>query len=675
MIYNHPGCYLSPNSYDQLRKTQKKMASMLFSGSGARGIDTIEKNDPTAIHPLKALKLDTEAIKARYAAERARRDVIVGVSQFKQPQGANSRFKSDVLQSTASREPVTANTSVLICGAGFAGLVTAVNLKKDYGIKDFLVIDKAGGFGGTWYWNQYPGVACDVESYMYLPFLEETGYTPKQRFSYGPEIREQIGRVVEKWDLEPHAYFHTEIIAMNWDESLRRWHVHTNKKDHFIAQFVVLATGTFHEMKLPGLPGLESFERPHFHSSRWDYSVTGGSPTDWNLDKLGDKTVGIIGTGASAVQLVPQLAQYAKKVYVFQRTPSSISLRENTATSDSPEVSAMVQKAGWQRARMEEFANILQGAVVDRDCSALEGLEALTVRALLKEGQEAGAAVLPEEIPELLQMADFRLMEKLRKMIENTIHDRATAESLKPWYPFMCKRPAFNNDYLAAFNRHNVVLVDTQGQGVEQLTATGVVANGHEHPVDVLVYSTGFDYETDADFHRRTGIRLVGAQGRTLDEAAAARGGGPATLFGIHLREFPNLLNIGPAQSGVTANWTHTAYVASEHIAAVVATVLHRKLPTDTDADADAEADEGHRQAEVIEPTEETAEAWGRQVDEGHEMRLQFNASCPPGYYNKQGQPDEISSRMAYYPKGIMEWQKVMREWREKGGMEGMEKR
>ncbi|KAK2030525.1 FAD/NAD(P)-binding domain-containing protein [Colletotrichum zoysiae] len=637
------------------------MASMLFSGNGARSISPAKKEDATVIHPLMAQEIDTAAIKAKYDEERAKRDFI-GVSQFKHPQGSTSRLKRDVLKSPATRDPVTAETSVLICGAGFAGLVTAVNLKRDHGIDDFLVVDKAGGFGGTWYWNQYPGVACDVESYLYLPFLEETGYTPKERFSYGPEIREQVGRVVDKWDLEPHAYFHTEITAMDWDESLRRWHVHTNQLDHFIAQFVVLATGTFHEMKLPGLPGLESFERPHFHSSRWDYGITGGSPTDWKLDKLADKTVGIIGTGASAVQLVPQLAKNVKKLYVFQRTPSSISLRENTPTRDDPAISAMVQKEGWQRARMDEFANILQGVITDRDCSALEGLEALTVRALFKEAQESGATVRLDEIPQLLQMADFRLMEKIRKVIDNTVRDRATAESLKPWYPFMCKRPAFNNDYLEAFNRPNVELVDTDGRGVERLTQTGVVADGREYPVDVLVYSTGFDYETDADFCHRTGIRLVGTSGRTMDEAAAERGG-PATLFGIHLREFPNLLNIGPAQAGVTANWTHTAYVAGEHIAAVIADVLRDKERADGDW------------TEVIEPSEETVESWGRQVEEGHEMRLHFNSTCPPGYYNKQGRPEDIPSRMAYYPKGIMEWQRVMREWREEGGMKGMEKR
>lgn len=493
-----------------------------------------------------------------------------------------------------------------------------------------------------------------MEAQLYLPFLEETGYTPKERFPYGPEIREQVARIEEQWNLTPHAYFHTEATAMKWDESLRRWHVWTNRKDHFIAQFVVLATGTFHEIKLPGIPGIETFRKPHFHSSRWDYNETGGSPTSWNLAKLADKSVGIIGTGASAVQLVPQLAKDVKKLYVFQRTPSSISIRSETRTAEEP---ASEPEKGWQRAAMEEFANILQGNITDRDCSAVEGLESLTIRALVKEAQAYGTSLRPEDIPELMQLADFRHMEKLRALIESTVKDKTTAELLKPWFPFMCKRPAFNNDYLATFNRPNVELVDTKGKGVTRLTETGVLAGGKEYPVDLLVYSTGFDFETDVDFYQRTGIEIVGTAGQ---QAVAEQETGPATLFGIHLRGYPNLLNIGTAQSGVTANWTHTAHVAGEHVAAVVAAVLDKK-------------EDGGRSAEVIEPSEEAVEAWGKQAEEGYEMRLQFNLTCPPGYYNKQGQPEGIHPRTGFYSKGIIEWQRVMREWRKDGLMDGME--
>ena len=490
-----------------------------------------------------------------------------------------------------------------------------------------------------------------MESLIYLPFLEETGYRPKDRFSSGREICEHVSRIVEKWDLTPKAHLQTEITSVVWDESLLRWHVYTNRSDHFISQFVVLATGTLHEPKLPGFPGIEDFKGDHFHSGRWDYDVSGGDATG-NMKNLSDKTVGIVGTGASAIQIIPKLAQDAKKLYVFQRTPSTVSIRDNHPID--PAISASLEP-GWQTARMKDFADILQGEVSDKECTALEGLEALTMNAIFKEAQESGLAVQPSEIPELFQLADFRLMESIRKLVEDTVKDKETAEKLKPWYGFMCKRPTFNNDYLSSFNKANVELIDTNGKGVSRLTETGVIANGKEYEVDLLIYSTGFNFEVESDFHRRTGIRIIGTKDRTLDETWES--GGPCTLFGLHVPEFPNLFIIGPCQAGVTANWTHTVYVAGDHIAEVVATCLR----------------EGAFQA--IEPTEEAAEGWAKQIEEGSETRLQFAKTCPPGYFNREGKPEEIPARWGFYPKGVTAWANTMREWREEGNMKGMEKR
>ncbi|EAW09116.1 putative cyclohexanone monooxygenase [Aspergillus clavatus NRRL 1] len=606
---------------------------------------------PKPVHPLQTLQFDKEAILEKYQAERAKRLRQDGVSQFKSARsGAYDRFRQDVAR-PQSREPIEAETKVLIVGAGFAGLVAAVKLDQQ-GVQDFRIVDKAAGFGGTWYWNQYPGAACDVESLIYLPFLEETGYIPSRRFCYGPEIREQVNRVVAKWDLARRSHLSTEITSMTWDESILRWHVKTNHGDHFITQFVVMATGTFHEPKLPGIPGIENFKGDHFHSGRWDYRITGGDETG-NMSQLANKTVGIIGTGASAVQLVPKLARDAKKLYVFQRTPSSIRFRDNSLY-DTPSLKKSLPP-GWQRQRMTDFANILTGQVVDQDCDALEGLQELTMRAILKEASDAGVTVQPEQIPELMQLADFRLMQQIRGQVDEIVKDQETAAKLKPWYSFMCKRPTFHNDYLAAFNNPNVELVDTDGQGVSYLTETAVVANGREYEVDLLVYSTGFDFDVEANFYRRTGIQLVGSRGRTFDEKWDEKG--PSTLFGVHIREFPNLLYVGPAQTGVTANWTHTTYAVGDHIAEFVAKSLR----------------DGQYQA--FEPTEEAEEEWGRRNEEGSEMRLLFAQSCPPGYYNREGKPEEIPARWAYFPKGIIEWTRITQEWREKGDYQGMDKR
>ncbi|PWY76066.1 FAD/NAD(P)-binding domain-containing protein [Aspergillus sclerotioniger CBS 115572] len=604
----------------------------------------------------EAQALQTDTLSSKYEEERAKRLRADGVAQFHETEGIYRPFQTDIGAPSLTRDRIDSETTVLIVGGGYGGLVTAVNLCKQ-GVEDFLIIEKGADFGGTWYWNQYPGVTCDVESLLYLPFLEETGYIPKDRFSYGPEIRAHVARIVERWNLASRAHLQTEIRTIRWDEQLGQWHTETNHGDHLKSRFVVLATGTLHKPKLPGLKGIEDFQQDHFHSGRWNYHITGGDATG-KMIKLATKTVGIIGTGSSGVQLVPKLAQDAKKLYVFQRTPSSVSLR-HTRPPD-PDIIASLSP-GWQRAQMDLFAGILQGEILDDvECSAVEGLDALTIREIHAEATRMGVDVKahPEKIGEVYRLLDFRLMERLRKVVEETVQDKATAEKLKPWYAFMCKRPAFNNEYLSAFNLPNVELIDTNGQGVSHLTATGVVANGQEYPVDLLIYSTGFEFEVGSNFYRRTGIQLIGSKGQTLDEKWEGNpGGGPSTLFGIHIRDFPNLFNIGPAQAGVTANQLHNIYIAGEHIAEVVRTCLQTQA------------------FRIIEPTEEAEEEWGKQIEVGRERRLEFAQTCPPGYYNKEGKPEEIPARWGVYPQGILSWEKVLKEWRQEGSMKGMERR
>ncbi|CAG8973061.1 hypothetical protein HYALB_00010835 [Hymenoscyphus albidus] len=603
-------------------------------------------------HPLQtyAHTLDTGSITAKYKEERDKRLRSDGVAQFKEAEGTLAHFKEDPWAAPLVRAKIEKTVKVLVVGGGFGGLVTAVELKQQ-DVHDFVLVEKGAGFGGTWYWNQYPGASCDVEAMIYLPFLEETGYVPVDRYSYGPEIRAHCNRIVQKWDLLQHAHLQTEITSISWDGTLLRWHVHTNHNDHFISQFVVLATGTLHKPQLPGVRGIGNFKGHHFHTGRWNYQITGGD-SNGNMEKLRTKTVGIIGTGASAIQLVPKLAGDVKKLYIFQRTPSTISVRDNCRTDPSM---LATFKPGWQKKLLDDFANILQGDLLDDDveCTALEGLEAFTMRTIHSEAKKAGIMIEERELPELFKAADFRLMEGIRKRIEDTVTDKQTAEKLKPWYAFMCKRPAFNNDYLPTFNEPNVELVDTNGQGVSHLTETGVVANGKEYAVDLLIYSTGFEFEAAFTLFRRTGIKLVGKKGQTYDEKWNECG--PSTLFGIHVRDFPNVFNIGPAQAGVTANQTHTINVSGKHIAEVIAKCLREGV-------------------EAIEPSEDAVEDWGKQIEEGSSMRTEFHKTCPPGYYNRQGKPEDIPVRWGIYPKGIVKWEELLRNWRLEGSMKGMEK-
>ncbi|RFU80552.1 cyclohexanone monooxygenase [Trichoderma arundinaceum] len=602
------------------------------------------------LHPLKTQRIDIKSIESKYERERAKRLRSDGVAQFQSAKGNFSRFRDDIGAAPITRESIVRETKVLIVGAGFGGVVMAVRLREQ-GVEDFVILDKASGFGGTWYWNQYPGVCCDVESYIYLPFLEETNYIPTTRFASGPEILEHIGRVVDKWRLASNAYLQTQIISMKWDETIRRWHVYTNRSDHFITQFVVMATGTLHEPQLPRIPGINEYERPLFHIGRWNYSVTGGN-SKGNMRKLADKTVGIIGTGASGVSVIPLLAQSAKKLLVFQRTPSTIDIRENWKT-DANFLPSLLP--GWQRAQMETLANVLEGDMSDVECSAVEGLDVLALRGLFKEAKQAGVDIKPEEIPELMKLANLRWMERIRKLIEDKVEDKETAEKLKPWYSFMCKRPVFHNEYLASFNKPNVELVDTDGKGVSSLTSRGVMANGKEYEVDILIFATGFEFYLASDYEHRTGIRVIGSRNESLDEAW--RKEGPRTLFGIHFRDFPNLFNVGSVQSGVGATWTHTTYVAGEHIADVIASVL-------SDGDCD-----------TIEPSEEAVLDWGNQMEEGGDLKLHFHQSCTPSYYNAEGNPEQYTARWGTYPKGIMQWTRILKEWREEGNMKGIEKR
>jgi cyclohexanone monooxygenase len=170
------------------------------------------------------------------------------------------------------------------------------------------IIEKGGNFGGTWYWNRYPGAACDIESYVYLPLLEETGFIPLEKYSKGQEILEYSKAIARHFALYRDALFQTEVTDLSWDDEAQRWIVSTERGDKIRARFVAMANGPLHRPKLPGISGIETFKGHSFHTSRWDYDYTGGDPSG-GLTRLADKRVGLIGTGATAVQCVPPSAR------------------------------------------------------------------------------------------------------------------------------------------------------------------------------------------------------------------------------------------------------------------------------------------------------------------------------------------------------------------------------
>ena len=590
------------------------------------------------------LGFDPDALRAKYRSERDKRLRGDGNAQYREIAGQFAHYLEDpYVKPGFSRAPLSDEVEVVVVGGGFGGQLAAARL-REAGVDDIRIIEKGGDFGGTWYWNRYPGAACDIESYIYLPLLEEIGYVPKEKYSRAPEILAHSRAIGEHFDLYRGALFQTEVTAMRWDDAAARWTVETNRGDALKARFVVMANGPLHRPKLPGIPGLETFKGHSFHTSRWDYDYTGGT-SDGGLTGLAGKRVGVIGTGATAVQCVPHLAAGAGELFVFQRTPSSIDVRNNRPTD--PDWAASLE-AGWQQRRMDNFNILLSGGFQAEDLVNDGWTDIIgNILLLARRKMEAGETV--DDPAALMQLADFKKMEQVRARVDQTVADPATAEALKPYYNQFCKRPCFHDEYLAAFNRPNVHLVDTQGKGVERITEKGIVANGVEYELDCIVYATGFEVGTA--FTQRSGYELHGRDGLTLTQKWKD---GVSTLHGLFSRGFPNCLIISNTQSGFTANFPHMINEQSKHIAYVL------KHCAD-------------HQVRVVEPSQEAEDAWVQTIVDLSIMRQAFLEECTPGYYNNEGNVQAMSARNGSYGAGPVAFVKVLEDWRAEGGLKGLE--
>lgn len=598
----------------------------------------------------ETLGFDPAALKARYLAERDKRLRTEANDQYVEMAGKFARYLDDpYVTAPAAREPLADDKDVVVIGGGFGGLLAGARLREQ-GIEDIRIIEKGGEFGGTWYWNRYPGAACDIESYVYLPLLEETGFMPERKYSRADEIRAYSGRIAKHYDLYRDVLFQTEVTDLAWDEAARRWIVSTNRGDAIRARFVIMANGPLHRPKLPGIPGIETFKGHTFHTSRWDYAYTGGN-SEGGLDRLGDKVVGIIGTGATAVQVVPHVGAAAKQLYVFQRTPSSIDVRGDRPTD--PAWAGSLQP-GWHQHRMENFNTLVSGGWAEEDLVAddwTEIIRNLSVVARLRAAEQAdGQAVeaAPADPAELVQLADFKKMESIRSRVDAIVADPATAESLKPWYNQFCKRPCFHDDYLPTFNRPNVKLVDTDGKGVERITEDGVVAGGREYKLDCLIFATGFEVGTS--YARRAGYQICGAGERTLEEKWSTGG---RTLHGMTVNGFPNCFIFSVVQSGFTANYPHALAEQSQHAAYIIAEAIKR-------------------QSTRIEPTEEAEGAWTQEILDTVLDRRKFLEECTPGYYNGEGKLSPLAASFASYGKGSDAFFRILAEWRAAGDLPGL---
>ncbi|PNS19845.1 hypothetical protein CAC42_7812 [Sphaceloma murrayae] len=615
-------------------------------------------------------------LQAKYAEERNKRLKDEGLSQYV------DLIKSDkfkhygedpwIDRSVPGKLPPRDNCKVLILGAGFAALLFAVRLIK-VGIdpKDIFFVDSAGGFGGTWYWNRYPGLMCDIESYIYLPLLEETGYMPKHKYSYGPELRDYANLVAAKFNLTDQLIPSATIKESTWDDATATYRtlIHLDRFDQpftMTSNFLLLASGILNTPKIPAIPNLDTFKGHIFHTARFDYQYCGGSPTDQSLPNLRNKRVAIIGTGATAIQLVPAMAPYVASLTVVQRTPSAVNERNQRPTDPEQWRTSIANKPGWQYERMQNFSRVLSNDpdrpaedLIDDGWTHFPSYSALV-------GGPACVGLTPDNIGDYvahLHTLDVPHQDAVRQRVDAVVRDKATAEKLKPWYPGWCKRPCFHDDYLEAFNRDNVTLVDTAGKGVERFTENGFVVAGEEHKVDLVIMSTGFNSPTVGNPGSKAGIKVTGRDGLTMDRKWDE---GVATLHGVVTRGLPNCFFPGPTQAAAGANHTCTLNLLASHVAYMVGEAMNK-------------ANKHGADRVVIEPTEKGEMDWTYQIMP-QAISFAVLIGCTPGYMNAEGEIEKEKSveeqtkgaRAGMWSKGIYDYEKVIRAWESKGDLDGL---
>ncbi|MEC7250717.1 MAG: NAD(P)/FAD-dependent oxidoreductase [Pseudomonadota bacterium] len=598
---------------------------------------------------LGDLDFDPAALKAKYLEERDKRLRDDGNEQYVEVTAEFSHYVDDpYVEPGFSRAPLHDEVEVAIIGGGFGGLLMAARL-REAGFDDIRMIEKAGDFGGTWYWNRYPGAMCDVESYCYLPLLEELDYMPKHKYSFAPEILQHSKRIARHYNLYENACLQTAITQLSWDAKDNRWIIETDRNDRMRARYVAMANGPLSRPKLPGIQGINDYKGHTFHTSRWDYNYTGGNSFG-NLSGLKDKRVGIIGTGATAVQCIPHLGEWAKQLYVFQRTPSSIDERNN---HDTDQTWAKSLEPGWQQKRMDNFNVLVSGGDQPEDLVAdgwTDIMRNLTGIAAKLASRKLGRRLTKGERAELMELADYKKMNAVRARAQKIVNDEKTAELLQPWYRQFCKRPCFHDEYLDTYNRGNVTLVDTNGRGVERLTETGVVANGEQFEVDCLIFATGFEVGTS--YTRRSGYDIVGRGGQTLSEHWQE---GLRTFQGLTSHGFPNCFFLGFTQTAVTVNVPHALNEQAKHVAHILQAARDRGTPT-------------------VEPTAQAEEDYVQEIAKSANVGARFYAECTPGYYNSEGKRGNRSGFFSdMHSAGAIKFFKLLKDWRDEGSLEGLD--
>jgi len=589
---------------------------------------------------------DPEAVRAKYLAERDKR-LVPGRADIRDLKTDEhfAHYRDDPFTPVTERDRVVDEVDVVIVGGGIAGVLAGAQLHRA-GVERIRIIDQAGGIGGTWYWNRYPGVMCDVESYIYMPMLEELGYIPSKRYAFGQEIRSHLEAIADQFDLKADALFHTGVTDAEWHEDTARWRIRTDRGDEVSCHWYVLAVGILNLMKLPTVPGMEDFAGRSFHTARWDYGYTGGGP-DEPLTHLAGKAVALIGSGASAIQCVPPLAESAKHLYVFQRTPSAIGERGNRPTD--PDFADGLGPR-WQRDRMDNFQAVMLGRPTEVD----QVDDGWTHHYAAVQHPPRSKDMTMAEYMRSAEELDYQIMDSHRRRIDELVADPAKAEILKPYYRYLCKRPCFHDEYLLAFNNANITLIDCPA-GIDQITSQGPVVDGKQYEVDCIIYGTGFEAEL-TPLYRRVGHEIVGREGVTLGEKWAD---GAASLFGMMSRGFPNMF-VMPApgqQAVVTVNYTQLAVLGAEFVGATIGLLQEQGV-------------------EVFDVSAEAEEGWTQKIVDSFIDGSAVMSACTPSRINNEGHPEAMNPRNGNYGRGMGDWfgyRQVLEQWLEAGSLEGLE--
>ena len=523
-----------------------------------------------------------------------------------------------------ARAAETGNFDAVVVGAGFAGLYMLHRL-RGLGFSA-RVYEAGGGVGGTWYWNRYPGARCDVESMQYsFSFSEELDqeWTWSEKYSPQPEILAYANHIVDRFGLRQDIVFDTRVTAAKWDERAKRWHIETDRGDKVSAKFCIMAVGCLSAPNRPKFPGLEDFEGPVYHTGEWPHE---------GVDFTGLR-VGVIGTGSSAIQSIPIIAEQASQLTVFQRTATwSVPARNEALTSDY----VKTVKADYPALRAKARARPTGFYFPFNMKPALEASEDERQR-LYEEAWERGGLPFLGAFGDLLfeKGANDTIADFARDKIRSIVKDPATAELLCPDNVFGCKRLCVDTGYYATYNLPHVKLVDVSKKPIERITADGIVVDGVEYPVDAIVSATGFAAMTGS-FDK---IAITGRDGLTLKEKWHA---GPRAYLGLASAGFPNFFMItGPGSPSVLASMIQAI---EQHVDWLADLMGHMR-------------DIG---AHAIEPTLADEDAWVEHVTEVSKVSLR--STCSSWYVgaNIPGRPIVFMPYIGGFPIYVQKCNEVM---------------